>query len=98
MKPFAQMAAVDCESRTVVHSLEIAVHRADARSAMQRPPDFEGPHIVSWGRVRRDEAERLVAQEQDPESRQELLAELNGIFASDSVLITLFYAEERHGQ
>lgn len=64
MKPiaetFAQLAAVDRASRTLVHSLELAVHQADARSAMQRPPDFEGPQLVSWGRVRRDEADGKV--------------------------------------
>ncbi|WP_437970551.1 hypothetical protein WMF04_15245 [Sorangium sp. So ce260] len=102
MKPvaeeFAQMVAVDRASRTLVHWLEIAVHLADARSAMRRLPDFEDPHIVSWGRVRRGEAEQLVAQEQDPEIRQELLEEITGIFASEDVLVTLFYSEASRGQ
>ncbi|HTN82438.1 MAG TPA: hypothetical protein VL242_02070 [Sorangium sp.] len=58
-------------------------------------------HIRSnhaWGRVRRDEAERLLAQEQDHALRRDLLEEITGIFASDGALVTLFYAETHHGE
>jgi hypothetical protein len=62
---FGEVVVVDRAPRTIIGSAEVFVPYAAARQLLPRPPDFEGPFLVSWGTV--EEKFISLLEEWDPE-------------------------------
>jgi hypothetical protein len=91
-REFGTISAIDLNRRTLIDSIEIAVHVLQARAALGRAADFEDEQIVSWGHLTRDEMLSLAACEQNECARAELLLEFDQLLSgAERHAITLYY-------
>lgn len=74
-------------------SLEVA--RDDAQAALGRAPDFHDERATAWGRITREDADRLLRRESHPGDREDerrtLIAGLFGDAADN--LVSLYYLD-----
>ena len=54
------VSIIDRETRAVAASFELWLVRAHVAERLGRAPDVSNARIVSWGRVRPEEVERLI--------------------------------------
>lgn len=68
-KQWGWLASFD-PTHCLVALTSVVVSREDAEVALGKGPDFEDTHMVSWARLTIEEASRVLAIEENPESAE----------------------------